>query len=82
MDLLSVAGVAARGTVDLAAEAGAVAEPGFQINLFWILAQAFSLLLFFAILYLVAFRRIGGVLAVVVGILAIFLGAPAPTTGA
>ena len=57
MDLLSVAGgIAPRGYA-LAAEAA-----GFQINLFWILAQALSFLLFFAILYLVAFRRIGATL--------------------
>ena len=34
----------------------------FQINLFWIVAQAGSFLLFLVILYLVAFRRITGVL--------------------
>lgn len=39
-----------------------VAEVGFQINLFWIIAQAASFLLFLLILYLVAFRRIGGIL--------------------
>ena len=61
MDLLSIAGAVAHGSIALAAEAGA-AEPGFQINLFWILAQALSFLLFFAILYLVAFRRIGATL--------------------
>jgi len=61
VDLLSVAGGIARGSIALAAEEG-VAEPGFQINLFWILAQALSFLLFFAILYLVAFRRIGATL--------------------
>jgi F-type H+-transporting ATPase subunit b len=61
VDLLSLAGAAARGAVALAAEEGA-AEPGFQINLFWILAQAMSFLLFFAILDLVAFRRIGATL--------------------
>jgi F-type H+-transporting ATPase subunit b len=62
VDLLSVAGAFARDSIALAAEEGAVAEPGFQINLFWILAQALSFLLFFAILYLVAFRRIGATL--------------------
>jgi len=36
--------------------------PEFQINLFWIVAQAGSFLLFLVILYLVAFRRIGGIL--------------------
>lgn len=43
-------------------EAAAEAETGFQINLFWVVAQATSFLLFMVILYLVAFRRIGGVL--------------------
>jgi len=36
--------------------------PAFQINLFWIVAQAASFLLFLVILYLVGFRRITGVL--------------------
>lgn len=40
----------------------AAAEPGFQLNLFWIIAQAGSFLLFLVIIYLVAFKRIGGVL--------------------
>jgi F-type H+-transporting ATPase subunit b len=40
----------------------AAEEPGFQLNLFWIVAQAGSFLLFLVILYLVAFRRIGGIL--------------------
>ncbi|MEO6350640.1 MAG: F0F1 ATP synthase subunit B [Candidatus Limnocylindrales bacterium] len=38
------------------------AEVGFQLNLFWIIAQAGSFLLFLVIVYLIAFRRIGGVL--------------------
>lgn len=50
-------GVVHAGTTLLAAE-----EPGFQINLFWIVAQAASFLLFLVILYLVAFRRVAGVL--------------------
>lgn len=64
MDLLSVAGGIAHDAIALAAVEGEVVakEPGFQINLFWILAQALSFLLFFAILYLVAFRRIGATL--------------------
>ena len=37
-------------------------EPQFQINLFWIIAQAASFLLFLVIVYLLAFRRIGGIL--------------------
>lgn len=35
---------------------------GFQINLFWVVTQAASFLIFLAILYFVAFRRIGGAL--------------------
>ncbi|HWH37250.1 MAG TPA: F0F1 ATP synthase subunit B [Candidatus Limnocylindrales bacterium] len=38
------------------------AETGFQINLFWVVTQAATFLIFLAILYFVAFRRIGGVL--------------------
>jgi F-type H+-transporting ATPase subunit b len=37
-------------------------EVGFQLNLFWIIAQAGSFLLFLVIVYLIAFKRIGGVL--------------------
>jgi F-type H+-transporting ATPase subunit b len=37
-------------------------EPAFQINLFWVITQAASFVLFLAILYFAAFRRIGGVL--------------------
>ncbi len=38
------------------------AETGFQINLFWVVTQAATFLIFLAILYFAAFRRIGGVL--------------------
>jgi F-type H+-transporting ATPase subunit b len=63
MDFIATLTVGARETITLATEAGeATAEPGFQINLFWVIVQALSFLLFLAILYLVAFRRIGGVL--------------------
>ena len=64
MDVFALADAAAA-----AAEVLFQAEPphgeeaaGFQINLFWIIAQAASFLLFFVILYLVAFRRISAVL--------------------
>jgi F-type H+-transporting ATPase subunit b len=64
VDAFSIADAAAA-----AAEILLQAEPprgeeaaGFQINLFWIVAQAASFLLFLVILYLVAFRRISGVL--------------------
>jgi F-type H+-transporting ATPase subunit b len=62
VDVLAVAGGVARDAIVLAAEAGAEAETGFQINFFWIIVQALSFLIFLAILYVVAFRRIGGVL--------------------
>ena len=54
-----VDGVQRVATTIFAAEGEAAA---FQINLFWIVAQAASFLLFLVILYLVAFRRITGVL--------------------
>lgn len=60
MDLLAVAGsfgTGLGGTLFQAEEA-----VGFQINLFWVVTQAASFLIFLAILYFVAFRRIGGVL--------------------
>jgi F-type H+-transporting ATPase subunit b len=62
MDLLSIAGAAAQHGVSLFADAGATKETGFQINFFWVITQAISFLIFFAILYFAAFRRIGGVL--------------------
>lgn len=61
MDILGLAGGAIEGAVALTAEE-AGAEPSFQINLFWVITQAASFLLFLAILYLAAFRRIGTVL--------------------
>jgi len=58
VSLLALAGGAAQaGGVVFAA-----GEPGFQLNLFWIIAQAGSFVLFLVIIYLVAFKRIGGVL--------------------
>ena len=61
MDLLSVgATVVGEGIALLAEEGGA--ETGFQINFFWVITQALSFLIFLAILYFAAFRRIGGVL--------------------
>jgi F-type H+-transporting ATPase subunit b len=62
MDLLAAAGGIAQGAIQLAAEAGGEEAAGFQINFFWIITQALSFLIFLAILYVVAFRRIGGVL--------------------
>jgi len=54
----------AGGAVEVATRIFAQEEhaAAFQINLFWIVAQAASFLLFLVILYLVAFRRITGVL--------------------
>ena len=62
MDILGLAGDAIQVAVALAAEEPEAAEPGFQVNLFWVITQAASFLLFLAILYLVAFKRIGTVL--------------------
>lgn len=60
MDVLS-AEAPIRQVLALAAEAGEEGA-GFQINLFWVLMQALSFLLFLTIIYLVAFRRIGATL--------------------
>ena len=60
MDVLaSLVGPA--GEILVAAAEGEEAA-AFQINLFWVIMQALSFLLFLAILYVAAFRRIGGVL--------------------
>jgi len=61
VDLIGSLTGPARDALVLAAEAGGEAA-GFQINFFWIITQAISFLLFLAILYFAAFRRIGGVL--------------------
>ena len=58
MEIFAVAG----GAAEVITRALAAEEVGFQINLFWIIAQAASFLIFLAILYFVAFKRIGGVL--------------------
>ena len=63
MDLIASLSTPVVEVLTLATEAAEGAEePGFQINLFWVVVQALSFLVFLAILYLVAFRRIGGVL--------------------
>lgn len=63
MDLLGVVGDLGRDVIQLAVETEGGEEPaGFQINFFWVITQALSFLIFLAILYVVAFRRIGGVL--------------------
>ena len=61
MDILAFA-EAAQWLEPVVAQAEAGAETAFQINLFWILTQAASFVLFLVIIYLAAFRRIGGVL--------------------
>jgi F-type H+-transporting ATPase subunit b len=61
VDLLSVGGAAVSGGIAMLVEEGEAAT-GFQINFFWVITQAISFLIFLAILYFAAFRRIGGVL--------------------
>lgn len=61
MELLAVADAISRGLIAVVAQAEGEAT-GFQINLFWVITQAASFLIFLAILYFVAFKRIGGVL--------------------
>ncbi|MFL5755427.1 MAG: F0F1 ATP synthase subunit B [Chloroflexota bacterium] len=60
MDVFSAAGPIRDAASALAQETST--EPGFQINLFWVIAQALSFVLFLAILYFAAFRRIGATL--------------------
>lgn len=62
MDLLAVARPSLAEAARFYAEAGGEEATGFQINLFWVATQAATILIFLLILYLVAFRRIGGVL--------------------
>jgi len=61
VDLIASIAGPVRDTFALAAAADGEAT-GFQINFFWIIVQALTFLLFFAILYFAAFKRIGGVL--------------------
>ena len=62
MDLLAVGSDVVREGLTLFAEVGGEEPAGFQINFFWIVTQAISFLIFLSILYVVAFRRIGGTL--------------------
>ncbi len=62
MDFLTLEGAAQSLGPVAAQAAAAAAETPFQINLFWVLTQAASFVLFLVIVYLAAFRRIGGVL--------------------
>jgi F-type H+-transporting ATPase subunit b len=62
VDLLAVAGDSLSGALPFFAEAGGGEAAAFQINLFWVIMQALSFLIFLALLYVLALRRIGGVL--------------------
>jgi F-type H+-transporting ATPase subunit b len=62
VNIFAVAGGALEVVTRILAQEEPPHEVGFQINLFWIIAQAGSFLIFLAILYFVAFKRIGGVL--------------------
>jgi F-type H+-transporting ATPase subunit b len=59
---VSIFALAEAGAQLVAAAAATEGEVGFQINLFWIIAQAASFVLFLVIVYLGFFRRISGVL--------------------
>ncbi len=61
MPIFAVAGDAISVALQIFAQEAAE-EPQFQINLFWIIAQAASFVLFLVIVYLIGFRRIGGIL--------------------
>lgn len=61
MDVLATIGSSAAQSV-LVFGVAAPDAPGFQINLFWVVTQAATFLLFLVIVWLVAFKRIGGVL--------------------
>ncbi len=60
MPIFAVAGDLLQVALQVLAQEGE--EPQFQINLFWIIAQAASFVLFLVIVYLIGFRRIGGIL--------------------
>ena len=60
MSIFALAGSAAEAALRVFGQEAT--EPQFQINLFWIIAQAASFVLFLIIVYLLAFRRIGGIL--------------------
>jgi F-type H+-transporting ATPase subunit b len=62
VDFLAAAGLASDALARILGQAEPAHEVEFQINVFWIVAQAGSFLLFLVIVYLVAFRRIGGIL--------------------
>jgi F-type H+-transporting ATPase subunit b len=62
VDLLAVAGDSLSGALPFFAEAGGEEVAAFQINLFWVIMQALSFLIFLVLLYVLALKRIGGVL--------------------
>ncbi len=61
MDLFAVVGDIGRDVVGLTAEAGETAL--FQINLFWVIVSAVNFLLFFAIIWAVAFKPVSKMLS-------------------
>ena len=65
MDLLAVAGQAARDLLPLfvTAEPGAEAPAGLQINLFWMIVAALNFILFFVLIYVFAFGPVSRMLA-------------------
>ncbi|CAN5126457.1 F0F1 ATP synthase subunit B [soil metagenome] len=62
MDVLALIGSPADSLGPVFAVAAGEEAAGFQINLFWIVVQAATFLLFLVILWLTAFKRIGSVL--------------------
>lgn len=60
MDLLAIAAASSQTVISPAAQAGA--EPGLAINLFWIIVSALNFLVFLALLWAFAFRRIAAML--------------------
>lgn len=62
MEFLALIGSPADALAPVYAATPGGEAAGFQINLFWIVVQAATFLLFLVILWLVAFRRIGGIL--------------------
>jgi F-type H+-transporting ATPase subunit b len=62
VDFVALAGSVAELVTPVYAVAAGEEAAGFQINLFWVVTQAATFLIFLVILWLVAFRRIGGVL--------------------
>src|SRR5918994_1903601 len=62
MEFLAAATDIAEVLLRVVAQAEEEHGSGFQINLFWIITQAATFLIFLWLLYVLAFKRIGGVL--------------------